>query len=191
MSTIAGLRAATWALHQRLEKRLDVKARFSSCSAYRAHLEHMWGFCAALETNVAASLQGVLADFDSRRKLPLLSRDLLVLGSSAAAIDALPLCPGIPRCEDAAESFGCLYVIEGATLGGRTLLPMVQSRLGMTAEHGASFLASYGDDVGSMWRAFGAALDACCSDQQHRDRAAAAAAATFGSLDRWLCADPS
>jgi heme oxygenase len=68
---------------------------------------------------------------------------------------------------------------------------MVQSRLGMTAEHGASFLASYGDDVGSMWRAFGAALDACCSDQQHRDRAAAAAAATFGSLDRWLCADPS
>jgi heme oxygenase (biliverdin-IX-beta and delta-forming) len=191
MSTIAGLRAATWASHQRLEKRLDVKARFSNFASYRAHLEHMWGFCAALESNVAASLQGVLADFESRRKLPLLRRDLLALGSSAAAIDALPLCPGLPRCEDAAQSFGCLYVIEGATLGGRTLLPMVQSRLGMTAEHGASFLASYGDAVGTMWRTFGAALDACCSAPEHRDRAACAAAATFGSLDLWLCADGS
>jgi heme oxygenase len=191
MSTTAGLRAATWASHQRLEKRLDVKARFSSYAAYRDHLEHMWGFCAALEGNVEASLRGVLADFDSRRKLPLLSRDLIALGSNRAAVDALPLCPGLPRCEDAAASFGCLYVIEGATLGGRTLLPMVQSRLGLTAENGASFLASYGDAVGIMWRGFGAALDACCSAQEDRDRAASTATATFGALDHWLCAEPS
>jgi heme oxygenase len=191
MSTIAGLRAATWASHQRLEKRLDVKARFSTLAAYRAHLEQMWGFCAALEAHVAAPLQGVLVDFESRRKLPLLSRDLTALGSSHAAIDALPLCPGLPRCEDAAASFGCRSVIEGATLGGRSMLPMVESRLGLTPGNGASFLASYGNAVATMWRSFGAALDANCSTPEQRDRAAANAAATFESLDLWLCADPS
>lgn len=190
MSTIAGLRAATWASHQRLEKRLDIKARFSNHAAYREHLERMWGFCAALESNVAGPLTGSLADFESRRKLPLLSRDLIALGSTPAAIDALPLCPGLPVCDDAPQSFGCLYVIEGATLGGRTLLPMVQNRLGMTAAHGASFLASYGDAIDPMWRAFGEALEACCSGAGRPERAASAAAATFGSLDRWLCAGP-
>lgn len=191
MSTIAGLRAATWASHQRLEKRLDINARFANRATYRAHLEHMWGFCSVLESRVEHPLRGVLADIDSRRKLPLLTRDLIALGVDPEDIDGLPRCSGLPTCEDAAESFGCLYVMEGATLGGQTLLPLAAKRLSVTATEGASFLASYGEAVSSMWRTFGQALDAYCAEPADQTRAASAAVATFISLDRWLCAEPS
>jgi heme oxygenase len=190
MSAIAELRSATWASHQRLEKRLDIKARFSDSRAYRTHLEKMWGFCAGMELRVARDAFGdALPDFEKRRKLPLLQRDLVALGAAADEVMRLPRCETLPRCADEAAAFGCVYVLEGATLGGRTLLPMVRSRLGFTAEHGAMFLASYGEDVASMWRGFGICLDAWCGAAERRARAAEAAVATFVSLDRWLCGD--
>jgi heme oxygenase len=192
MSAIAELRSATWQSHQRLEKRLDVKTRFTVAGAYRAHLERMWGFCAALERRVGPHTFGAaLGDYEKRRKVPLLTQDLMALGADGRSVRGLPCCESIPECPDPAAAFGCVYVLEGATLGGRTLLPLVQSRLGFTAERGAAFLASYGEDVASMWRAFGAALDAWCDGPERRVRAAQSAVATFGSLEQWLCGNPT
>jgi len=188
MSAIAELRAATWPIHQRLEKRLDVKHRFSLLASYRTYLESMWGFCDALERRAAKALVAdALGDYESRRKLPLLTQDLLALGASADDLQRLPRCETLPECEEPAAALGCLYVIEGATLGGQTLLPLVHKRLGLDAANGAAFLASYGDEVGPMWRAFGAALDAWCAAPERRARAAAAAVRTFGALEQWLC----
>lgn len=191
-SAIATLRGATWPCHQRLEKRLDVKARFSSLSAYRGHLEKMWGFCAALENHVAPELLAeALTDYPSRRKLSFLTADLLALGKDLDSIEMLAHCVDLPVCLDAASAFGCVYILEGATLGGRTLLPLVESRLGITAQTGASFLASYGESVPSMWRAFGIALDAWCVDRERTDSATRAAVGTFDALETWLCGAPS
>jgi heme oxygenase len=185
---MAGLRLATWPCHQRLEKRLDVKERFSSLDAYRSHLEQMWGFCAGLEQDLApGAFGGALEDYESRRKLPLLTRDLIALSVAPDAFGSMALCPGLPAHADPAAAFGCAYVLEGATLGGRTLLPLVESRLGLGPEHGAAFLASYGERVIPMWRSFGAALDAWCSEPARVQSATQAAVATFDALDRWLC----
>ncbi len=186
---MAALRSATSSAHQRLERRLDVKTRFSSLTAYRAHLEAMWGFCTELEQSLhVASFEGALPDYDRRRKVPLLTRDLLSLGAELDAIESLARCHVLPRPDDAATAFGCAYVIEGATLGGRTLLPLA-SRLGLTAEHGAAFLASYGDDLATMWSRFGLALDGWCCAPERRARAAGSAVLTFEALDTWLCGD--
>lgn len=191
-SAIAGLRAATWPSHQRLEKRLDVKARFSSLQTYRAHLERLWGFCAELELRLEPLLRGAaLPDFDSRRKLPMLANDLRALGAEPGMLLDLPRCRAVPQCHEPAAALGCAYVMEGATLGGRTLLPLVRSHLGLTAEHGATFLASYGEKVTSMWQTFGSALDAWCSNSQRQASAAAAAVGTFDALSDWLCEVPS
>lgn len=71
MSAIAELRSATWASHQRLEKRLDIKTRFTVLDAYRAHIQGMWGFCAGVEQNIGPDVFGTaLKDYASRRKLP-------------------------------------------------------------------------------------------------------------------------
>jgi len=185
---MAGLRLATWPCHQRLEKRLDVKGRFSNLEAYRSHLAQMWGFCAGLEQALApGAFGGALEDYESRRKLPLLESDLIALGAAPDSLGSMPLCPGLPACADPAAAFGCAYVLEGATLGGRTLLPLVESRLGLGPLHGAAFLASYGDRVIPMWQTFGAALDAWCSAPARCSSATQAAVATFDALDRWLC----
>ncbi len=192
MSAIAGLRAATWPSHQRLEKRLDVKARFTNADAYRAHLERMWGFCAAIEASLRPeSFGGSLPDYETRRKLPLLMHDLLALGARPGDIASLPRCQAVPNAVDPAAAFGCVYVLEGATLGGRTLLPLVESSLGVTAARGASFLASYGEHVGAMWREFGVALDAWCGAPERQVRATLAAIGTFDALAGWLCGERS
>ena len=73
-----------------------------------------------------------------------------------------------------------------AQLGGRTLLPVVGARLGVDAEHGAAFLASYGDEVGSMWKRFGAAVNEWCAPPDRGARALASAIATFEALHGWL-----
>ncbi len=187
MSTIADLRAATWPSHQKLERRLDVKARFSTAHGYREHLEQMWGFYAPLEGRIEPHIGAALEDFDSRRKMQLLTRDLLAVGASPSTIDALPRADDLPSCQETADALGCLYVLEGATLGGRTLLPMVVRTLGVTPTHGAEFMASYGDRIEVMWRSFGAALDAWCSGTHRSMRAREAAVATFESLGEWLC----
>jgi heme oxygenase len=190
MSAIAALRSATSSAHQRLERRLDVKNRFAELGSYRAHLEGMWGFCAELEQSLSVeSFEGALPDYETRRKLPLLTRDLLALGVEPHAIASLARCPIAPRPHDAAAAFGCAYVIEGATLGGRTLLPMVSRRLGLTAERGAAFLASYGQELGAMWGRFGAALDGWCDVTERQSRAACAAVTTFDALQIWLCGE--
>jgi len=187
-SAIGGLRAATWPSHQRLEKRIDVKARFASVDAYRAHLENLLGFIAALEARIPVDLFGAaLPDYPSRRKQGLLEQDLAALGLGPDAIAGLPRCPDVPAPRSIAEAFGCVYVLEGATLGGRTLLPVVTSRLTLDAGRGATFLASYGESVAPMWGRFGIALDAWCCDAPRRDAAEATAVATFEALERWLC----
>jgi len=190
MSTIAELRTTTWPAHQRLEKRIDIKARLITIDTYRAHIAQMWGFYVALEPQLASGVFGdKLTDYDARRKVPLLERDLTALGADPTSLAQLPRCRQIPVCDDPVTAFGCAYVLEGATLGGRSLLPVVQTRLGLTSDLGAAFLASYGEAVSDMWRAFGVALDRCCSGERDRARAAAAASATFGALESWLCGD--
>jgi heme oxygenase len=191
-SAIAALRAATWPSHQRLEKRIDVKSRFGTLPAYCAHLSNLHGFCVCLESRVGLDTFGAaLPDYPSRRKRALLEADLVALGLDMAMVTALPVCTSLPAASTRAAAFGMVYVFEGATLGGRALLPVVQTRLGLTANHGATFLASYGATVGAMWARFGAALDAWCQDASRRDAAEAAAIATFDALEHWLCREPA
>jgi heme oxygenase len=86
-----------------------------------------------------------------------------------------------------AAAFGCAYVLEGATLGGRTMLPLVETRLHLTAQHGAAYLASYGADVSRRWAEFGTALNAWCHEPLRRASTVQAATRTFDALTEWLC----
>jgi heme oxygenase (biliverdin-IX-beta and delta-forming) len=182
------LRAATVHCHRRLEKRLDVAHRFSSAATYRDYLEVMFGFYAPFERSLTSHpVRRLLADFDARCKSALLFHDLHALGVSADSIAALPQCTRLPQCHDEAAALGSLYVLEGATLGGQVLLPLVERRLRLSRESGASYLGSYGYDVQTMWKRFGAVLESWCVDGGRRAIAAAAAVTTFESLESWLC----
>jgi heme oxygenase len=181
---MAALRTATRPAHQRLERGIDVKQRFSSLVGYREHLGRLWGFYSGLERQLAPGFFGAaLPDYESRRKLPLLARDLIALGEDP---HGLPVCPGTPACTDRAIAFGCLYVLEGSTLGARVLLPIVATELELDAAHGAVYLESYGAGTTQRWADFGAALDAWCASPARRAAATQAAIESFGVLQDWL-----
>jgi len=192
-SAVAGpalrLRKATERAHQRLERRVDVKNRFASPLAYKEYLGLMFGFCAGIEVQLNGAFFGdALSDYESRRKLPLLTSDLAQLGVATDELHLVPICPGLPTVNDVATAFGCLYVVEGATLGGRTLLPLVESRLGYTASSGAGYLASYGSQTSERWQQFTVAIDQWCRPPERFARAARAAVETFAALEDWLSA---
>ena len=186
------LKEMTWDIHVRLEKRLAVKDRFSNVDLYRAHLSRLLAFHAAAEKQWGGLLERVLDDYPARLKAPLLKLDIEALGGVLPESRALHKSwPRIPDAADSAAALGGFYVLEGATLGGRHLLPIVERKLGLSASHGAGHLASYGSEVQPMWRKFRATVEAECATPQTRDRAGAMARDTFLALETWLCGEMS
>lgn len=179
---MAALKQATWPVHQRLEKRLAVKDRFGDLDSYRAHLSRLLMFHVSAEAAWGPWLKPALSDFAARRKTELLTSDLAAVGGQP-----LPGIATVPVAASTAAALGSQYVLEGATLGGQYLLPLVERRLGLSAGHGASYLASYGPEVAMMWRGFGAAVQAHCHTNEATLEAVAAAQATFAALEICLC----
>ncbi len=77
-------------------------------------------------------------------------------------------------------------MLEGSTLGGQLIKRHVAQVLPLTPPEGLAFLDAYGDQLGPMWKAFGAAISAECSDEPSAAAAERAATETFRSLEAWL-----
>lgn len=181
----ARLRSETRPWHDWLQAGLDLPGRFGSTTEYRGLLAEFFGFYRPLETALAsASWEGVGALFAPRRKTPLLQADLRALGLSDPEIARLPLCSWTPRPADRAGVFGCLYVLEGATLGGRVVRRYVLERLGYQAEAATMFFTSYGAQVGPMWQSFLDRMEVECRNDP--DVVIRMAIATFESMSNWL-----
>lgn len=170
------LRAATRDLHDGLEARLDVFSRVADPAQRREMVGRFLAFYRPAET----ALAGVLGhepglDFETRRKVPALERDLATLKAAPSA-DA-PLSPPVGR----SEALGFLYVLEGSTLGGRVIDKQLRAR-GLSAE-GLSFFQGYGDQTGPRWKAF------CTVLERADDPAAAArgARSAFAQMEAWMC----
>jgi heme oxygenase len=58
------------------------------------------------------------------------------------------------------KAFGCLYVMEGSTLGGKIIYNILKKQLGLSDSAGASFFYGYGPATGEKWKTFGASLEA-------------------------------
>jgi heme oxygenase len=185
---LSALRGATGAAHARLEARLDILRPAIDPGWYRRLLAAFHGYHRSLEA-VFGRIDGWSAvglDPRARRKSPLLRADLLALGMTARAIARLPRCPDLPIVRSLPGALGCLYVNEGATLGGRVILPHVRAVLGVAPGAGASFFHGYGAATSDQWSAFTAALAALPLSAAEERAAVEAAVATFATLERWL-----
>ena len=148
--------------------------------AYRDHLTRLLAFYGPTEAALAdvAGLAETLPDLGARLvKTKWLKEDLAVLGQAATA----PTAQAPPL--DVARALGALYVIEGSTLGGRIIARHLHDALGVTADAGARFYLSYGDQRGPRWTAFKQALDQFGADHPGQtDRVVASASDTFDAL---------
>jgi heme oxygenase (biliverdin-IX-beta and delta-forming) len=184
-SLLAALRAATRAAHERLEAGLPLTHPGLTLEAYRGIVEAFYGFYAPLEARLARLAEGSASGLPihGREKLGRLRADLTALGATEARIDVLPLCAAIPDVSTPGAAFGCLYVVEGATLGGRVIVRSLRDRLRLGPTTGAAFFDGYGVDTGPMWASFCVQLAA---SPWERAETLAAAVATFVELERWL-----
>lgn len=181
------LRERTAHLHERVERTVDLPVRLRSVEAYTFLLARFHGFYAPLEDRLAAvggDTTGL--DLAARRKAHLLRDDLSKLGTEDAFIDALPRCSELPPVADLGAALGCLYVLEGATLGGQLARRQAERAIGVAPGRGCSFFASYGERVGHMWKRFCQVLEGHAANPGAGERIVAAAVGTFAGLDRWV-----
>lgn len=182
------LRHETSERHAGLEQSLTVMDPRLSRADYRALLEGFFGYYAPLESRLGASpvWAELSFDFAARRKVPRLEQDLLALGRTAAELARSPRCTELPELDTIPQVLGCLYVIEGATLGGQVITRHLLAHHALTPETGGAFFAGYGAETGARWRSFGTMLTAAAERFGPADEIVASANRTFETLDRWL-----
>ncbi len=181
------LREHTRAMHDRVERRLDLLRPDLTRLEYLHTLQRLYGFYHPLEARLLALKEwsALGMTLEERRKVPLLEADLLSLGMTGALLDALPRCQDLPRVVTLAQGLGCLYVVEGATLGGQVLTHYFQRQVPKQS-WSFSFLSGYGDQTGGMWKAFVEQATSYATIPAIKQSILASATETFLSLERWL-----
>jgi heme oxygenase len=190
------LRTGTAAAHAELDRSLSRRGYFASLDGYREFLERFWAFQVDAEQRlVALGVDSVVPDWKDRCRADLALVDLGSLGVRSERSPHGPHSPparlagnaqtwtGLTRRPE--HALGVAYVLEGATLGGAVILARL-ARLGITAERGGRFLASYGCERWSMWDRFLANLGVWESRCISRQQTLLAARCAFGRARRYL-----
>ncbi len=187
MSLFARLKASTQEQHRELERLIDPLQSFRSLGTYKAYLFKSWLFYQGVEGELA-DLHWSTAGFDysPRRKTALLEEDLRVLNVPLSA--GTPLRRTLPG-SNLDFALGCVYVLEGATLGGQIISRHLEN-LDIGPTTGGRFFTGYGPRTGEMWKSFQtAATNYCVSDQQMNE-AVAGANLTFERFQESITALP-
>jgi heme oxygenase len=185
---IADLREETRSCHARLERSPLMRGLLGaelSHRFYTAVLGVNYGFYAPLEARLlaAADWRAVGFDLTPRLKTPLLAADLSRFGLADELLRAMPHCVGLPRLPNLPAALGCLYVLEGATLGGQLIARQLAAGLAIGPSSGAAFYNSYCAALGPMWQSFNQFAEE--HGRGHEDAVIAAASATFAALEAW------
>jgi heme oxygenase (biliverdin-IX-beta and delta-forming) len=187
LSARAALRNATRDIHDRLHGQMLFRQLLEETitrSAYGALLSRLYGFHQGIETalDAQAGLRSKVS-MNGRHRVHLLVSDLKTLGQCDEGISSLPVVAAPPDLDKLGRFLGCLYVREGATLGGRVLAGKLGHLLG--PGHGGRRFFAGPDRDSELWRA-------CCSaieqpmESAERNAMIAAARETFEIFERWM-----
>jgi heme oxygenase len=180
------LKRETGAIHQHLEAQLGLLDPSLDVHRYRRVLETFYGFYVPVEIDLTrrAAVELPLG-FPLRARTELIERDLLALGVSPTELAALALCSDRPELSCFEDLAGCLYVVEGACLGGQVLTPLLHRRLGLAKDSGAAFFS--GDEEWTLprWTVVVAWLDELPRTGASVPKIIGAAKGTFDAFARW------
>ena len=181
------LKRETAGLHRRLEALLGLFEPGFSIHRYVQVLQIFYGFYAPVEASLARlTAVNPPLGLPLRARSELIERDLLALGSSRRELAELPRCTNLPRLSCSEDLAGCLYVLEGACLGGQVIAATLRQRLGVDKDHGASFFVGDAEATSARWVLVLTALDGLVSAGARSEEIAASACATFLTLAGWV-----
>jgi heme oxygenase len=180
------LRRDTAGLHQCLETQLGLLEPQLSILRYRHVLEDFYGFYAPVEVCLARLAAGASLAFPLRARSTLIEKDLRALGLSPREIVELPRCAALPELYCSENLAGCLYVLEGASLGGQMIAPLLHRRLGITRESGAAFFVGDAEGTSTRWAVVLGWLDGLVDAGARSESIVASARACFLTLSCWV-----
>ena len=163
------LREGSVSFHRRLDALPQMMRLLSpqlSIDQYLACLRGLQQAHVPLEQAVEAYLASHSQPFDfaPRRKAALIGRDIAFYSPNE---DPSPRSyPASPPINDPASLVGALYVIEGATLGGRMIAARLAKSIHARPAAGADFFNVYGDQVDLRWRELWAFLNVCLTEAE-------------------------
>lgn len=180
------LKSETAPLHTQLEAHVNIPHHLQSLQAYPQLLAAFYGFYVPVEAQLMRC-EGLLSaglEMQSRQKVPLLEADLRHFPEVAKE---LPQATDLPSLASVAECLGCLYVLEGSTLGSQIIKRMLAKHLAISEENGGAFYNAYGDQVMVYWQQFRQCLSQyCTTNPDQREAIVASAKETFQKLDAWF-----
>ncbi|MCA9644723.1 MAG: biliverdin-producing heme oxygenase [Polyangiaceae bacterium] len=177
------IREATRVAHARLELHVGLSNDRFERKRYVRFLERMWGFQYPLEERLAAfpRLRTVLPDVPLRARAKLAREDLRVLAPDTQ----LSICSDLPQTDTLPRALGVLYVLEGATLGGRSLLKALEVFPEETEGVGR-YLRGYGPQTSYRWKRFLNALETSVISDPDQLEATQGAVDAFSRLEAWF-----
>ena len=183
------LRTATAEDHERVGAALDLVDPALSLPRVARALAALHGFWSAAEEGLAGwaasnPSDAARVDWPRRRRAHLYAADLQALG---APVD--PARPVLPDVGDTDEALGRMYVLEGATLGGRFIDRQLATLPALTGVRLRAF-SPYGDETGAMWHAYRRAARTHTAAGGDAERVVRAACDTFAALAHWVSRSP-
>jgi heme oxygenase (biliverdin-IX-beta and delta-forming) len=142
------VREATHAIHRDLDETLHIVDRLSAMDQRVGLLAGYRFLYRKIEAKAACFLCGVAGlDFLARPRSALVTEGIRALGHPVSLDRPVSL-----RILTRAQALGALYVLEGSSLGGRTILKELKRR--DVSLVGLDFLDPYGNRTGQRWKSF-------------------------------------
>jgi len=115
-----------------------------------------------------------------------LRRDLTSLSVPDHAWQTIPLCDHMPRLDTVERRLGAQYVVEGSTLGGRTLALRLDPICGVGVADGRRFFQGRGSGTGEAWSGILNRLNGYDDDETTHKAVVNAALETFVCFEQWM-----
>ena len=174
--------------HASIEQAVPLLDPHLNLFLYADYLQHLLPFYRVVEDRLRSvcGLPEALPDLEDRWKSGLLESDMRALGRHRLEGATQKATAVAPRLQNLPQALGCLYVLEGSTLGGQILLKIVRGKLGKAAEGRTHFLESYGNETGPRWHYFCLAMERAVRGPDAEQEAILSAKVTFESFHAWL-----
>lgn len=161
------LRTKTAALHRATEAAFDLQYVSASRPNYTTMLRTLLSIYRPLERRLdRVDWTATTINWPARRKTALLERDLIALGEGTRVEESLESA-NIP-IRSPAHALGCLYVLEGSTLGAQFIVKQLERTLKLNPQNGAAFFTGYGTKTRDMWSVFNDAANAYAGEDHVR-----------------------
>jgi heme oxygenase (biliverdin-IX-beta and delta-forming) len=155
---------------------------------YKKILERLYGFVSVAEDVIQTKMNdqcGAL-DYESRKRIGHLEKDLMFLGQSQEDFKQIPRCNDITHVGTFPDALGCLYLFEGSRLGGLVLSKALREKFGFKDYQGYAYFSSNGAEVPSMWVSFKDFTEDYVGSHGGGDDIINSAKVGFAALNKWL-----